>query len=155
MYSLDFKVEYEYCPHSLLASDGLTVAIVPQSSSVKCYSWKRDTAQFIWSSLTITCVLTGLSTLKRTGELERRTSFMSSSVSSSFCPSLAWQACSNDLFWKCIRRSSYTGTKEKTPNNGQFLITSYMGLYIMDTYLYSKAPPGVNYFGCHRTYSSC
>ena len=33
MYSLDFKVEYEYCPHSLLASDGLTVAIVPQSSS--------------------------------------------------------------------------------------------------------------------------
>jgi len=35
MYSLDFKVEYEYCPHSLLAYDGLTVAIVPQSSSFK------------------------------------------------------------------------------------------------------------------------
>jgi len=41
-----FKVEYEYHPHSHPASDGLTVAIVPQSSSVKCYSWKRDTAQF-------------------------------------------------------------------------------------------------------------
>jgi len=35
MYSLDFKVEYEYYPHSLLASDGLAVAIVPQSSSFK------------------------------------------------------------------------------------------------------------------------
>ena len=43
-YSLDFKVEYEYYPHSLLAYDGLTVATVPQSSSVKRYSWKRDTA---------------------------------------------------------------------------------------------------------------
>ena len=30
MYSLDFKVEYEYYPHSLLESDGFTVAIVPQ-----------------------------------------------------------------------------------------------------------------------------
>ena len=27
-------------------SDGLTVAIMPQSSSVNCHSWKRDTAQF-------------------------------------------------------------------------------------------------------------
>ena len=45
----------------------------------------------------------------------------------------------------------------KTPNNGQFLITSYTSLYIiLDTYLYSKAPsPGVNYFGCHRTCFSC
>ena len=41
-----FKVEYEYYPHSRPAADGLTVAIVPQSSSIKCYSWKRDTAQF-------------------------------------------------------------------------------------------------------------
>jgi len=31
-------------PH--LASDGLTVVIVPFSSSAKCYSWNRDTAQF-------------------------------------------------------------------------------------------------------------
>ena len=30
MYSLDFKVEYEYYPHSLLESDGFIVAIVPQ-----------------------------------------------------------------------------------------------------------------------------
>ena len=45
-YSLDFKVKVEDYPHSRPASDGLTVAIVPQSSSVKCYSWKRDTAQF-------------------------------------------------------------------------------------------------------------
>ena len=35
MYSLDFKVEYEYCPHSLLESDGFTVAIVPQPSFIK------------------------------------------------------------------------------------------------------------------------
>jgi len=35
MYYLDFKVEYEYCPHSLLESDGFTVAIVPQPSFIK------------------------------------------------------------------------------------------------------------------------
>jgi len=45
-YSLDFKVEYEDYPHSRPASNGLTVAIMPQSSSVKCHSWKCDTAQF-------------------------------------------------------------------------------------------------------------
>ena len=44
MYSLDFKVEYEYYPHSLLESDGFTVTIVPQFSSVQCYAWKHDTA---------------------------------------------------------------------------------------------------------------
>ena len=44
MYSSDTKVEYY--PHSVLASDGLVVAIVPQSPSAKCYSWNHDTAQF-------------------------------------------------------------------------------------------------------------
>jgi len=63
---------------------------------------------------------------------ERRTSFMTL----------------DDLFWKCIRRSSYTGT-ERIPNNGQFLTTtttSYTSLYfILDKYHYSKVPsPGVN-----------
>ena len=104
--------------------------------------------------LSLTEVLGGIEMM---GELERRTSFMSSSVSSSFCSSLASQACPNDLFWKCIRRSSYTGTEEKTPNNGQSLTISYTSLYIiLDMYLYSKAPsPGVNDFGCHRTCFSC
>jgi len=33
----------------------------------------------------------------------------------------------------------------KTPNNGQSLTISYTSLYIiLDMYLYSKAPPGVN-----------
>jgi len=44
-YSLDFKVEVWYLH---LAPDGLTVVIVPfsSSSSAKCYSWDHDTAQF-------------------------------------------------------------------------------------------------------------
>ena len=83
-----------------------------------------------------------LGMLRRIGELERRTSFMSSLVYSSFCSSL------DDLFWKCICQSSYTGT-EIIPNNGQFLTTtttSYTSLYfILDKYHYSKAPsPGIN-----------
>jgi len=59
---------------------------------------------------------------------------MSSLVYSSFCSSL-------DGFWKCIRRSSYTGTEEESRTT-----VSYMSLYfILDKYHYSKAPsPGVN-----------
>jgi len=53
-----FKCTYSwYYLHSLLAFDGLTIAIVPQSSSAKCYSGITTL-----SSLTITCVLTGLGT---------------------------------------------------------------------------------------------
>ena len=43
-YSLDFKVKRVW--NSLLAPDGLTVVIVPEYSSAKCYSWNHDTAQF-------------------------------------------------------------------------------------------------------------
>ena len=43
-YSLDFKVKQAWC--LLLASDGLTVVIVPGYPSAKCYSWDHDTAQF-------------------------------------------------------------------------------------------------------------
>ena len=76
-----------------------------------------------------------LGVLRRIGEWERRTSFMSSLVYSSFGSSL------DDLFWKCIRRSSYTGTEE-----GSRTTVSYTSLYfILDKYHYSKAPsPGVN-----------
>jgi len=42
-YSLDFKLEEVWC--LLLAPDGLTVVIMLYSS-VKCYSWNHDTAQF-------------------------------------------------------------------------------------------------------------
>ena len=42
-YSLDIKIENS---RPLLAPDGLTVVIVPVYSSVKCYSWSDDTAQF-------------------------------------------------------------------------------------------------------------
>ena len=42
-YCLDSKVPRN--THSPLASDGLTVAIVPQSPSAKCCSWNLDTAQ--------------------------------------------------------------------------------------------------------------
>jgi len=60
---------------------------------------------------------------------------MSSLVYSSFGSSL------DDLFWKCIRRSSYTGTEE-----GSRTTVSYTSLYfILDKYHYSKASsPGVN-----------
>ena len=54
-----------------------------------------------------------LEVLRRSGELERRTSFMSSLVSSSFCSSLASQVCLNDLFRKCIRQSSYRENPEQ------------------------------------------
>jgi len=43
-YSLDFKVKEVQRIH--LAPDGLTVVIVPEYSSVKCYSWNHDTTQF-------------------------------------------------------------------------------------------------------------
>jgi len=43
-YSLDFKVKE--AKRLLLAPDGLTIVIVPQYSSAKCYSWNHDTAQF-------------------------------------------------------------------------------------------------------------
>ena len=43
-YSLDVKVEKDSYP--LLAPDGLTVIIVSESSSTKCYSWNYDTSQF-------------------------------------------------------------------------------------------------------------
>jgi len=43
-YSLDFKVEED--SYLRLAPDGLTVVIVPEYSSAKCYSWNDDTAQF-------------------------------------------------------------------------------------------------------------
>ena len=45
-YSLDFKVDRNSCP--FLAPDGLTVVIVPysSSSSATCYSWNHETAQF-------------------------------------------------------------------------------------------------------------
>ena len=74
--------------------------------------------------------------LRRIGELERQMSFMSLLVHSSFCSSL------DDLFWKCIRRSSYTGTEEESRTT-----VSYTSLYfILDKYhYYSKASsPGVN-----------
>jgi len=43
-YSLDVKVEENSYP--LLAPDGLTVIIVSESSSTKCYSWNHETSQF-------------------------------------------------------------------------------------------------------------
>ena len=45
-YSLDFKADRNSFPY--LAPDGLTVVIVPDSSSssATCYSWNHDTAQF-------------------------------------------------------------------------------------------------------------
>jgi len=52
-----------------------------------------------------------LEVLRQSGELERRTSFMSSLVSSSFCLSLASQVC---LFRKCICQLSYTGIEEES-----------------------------------------
>jgi len=65
---------------------------------------------------------------------------MSSLVYSSFCSSL------DGLFWKCIRRSSYTGTEEESRTTVNTTTTSYTSLYfILDKYYYSKAPsPGVN-----------
>jgi len=67
-----------------------------------------------------------LGVLRWIGELERRTSFMSSLVYSSFCSSL-------DDFWKCIRRSSYTGTEEESRTT-----VSYTSLYsILDKHHYS------------------
>ena len=50
-YSLEIKVEEVWNPllapkYPLLAPDGLTVVIVPEYSSAKCYSWNHDTAQF-------------------------------------------------------------------------------------------------------------
>jgi len=50
-YSLDFKVKQVWNPllapkYPLLAPDGLTVVIVLEHSSAKCYSWNHDTAQF-------------------------------------------------------------------------------------------------------------
>ena len=54
-----------------------------------------------------------LEVLRRSDELERRTSFMSSLVSSSFCSSLASQVCLNDLFRKCIRQSNYRENPEQ------------------------------------------
>ena len=43
-YSLEIKVKA--AKRLLLAPDGLTVVIVPEYSSAKCYSWNDDTAQF-------------------------------------------------------------------------------------------------------------
>ena len=43
-FSLDLKVKEESDPFP--APDGLTVVIVPRSSSAKCYSWNHDSAQF-------------------------------------------------------------------------------------------------------------
>jgi len=54
-----------------------------------------------------------LEVLRRSGELERRTSFMSSLVSSGFCSPLAAQVCLNDLFWKWIRQSNYRENLER------------------------------------------
>jgi len=54
-----------------------------------------------------------LEVLRWSGELERRTSFMSSLVSSGFCSSLAWQVCLNDLFRKCICQSNYRENPEQ------------------------------------------
>ena len=58
------QVSYRHQPeedlYPFLASDGLTLALVPQSSFAKCYSWNHNS--FILSTLTITCIFTGLST---------------------------------------------------------------------------------------------
>ena len=52
-----------------------------------------------------------LEVLRWSGELERRTSELVGLLEFLFV--LASQVCLNDLFWKCIRRSSYTDTEEK------------------------------------------
>ena len=80
-----------------------------------------------------------LEVLRRSGELERRTSELVGLLEFLFV--LASQVCLNDLFWKCIRRSSYTGTEEKRsiPDNIIYELILYT------KYHYSKAPsPGVN-----------
>ena len=69
---------------------------------------------------------------------------MSSLVYSSFCSSLAAQVCLNDLFWKWIRRSSYTGTEEN-PEQWSIPDDIIYELILYTKYHYSKAPsPGVN-----------
>ena len=82
-----------------------------------------------------------LEVLRRSGELERRTSFMNSLVSSSFCSSLASQVCLNDLFRKCIGQSSYRENPEQWSIPGDIIYE----LVLYTKYHYSKAPsPGVN-----------
>ena len=79
--------------------------------------------------------------LKRSGELERRTSFMSSLVSSSFCSSLASQVCPNDLFRKCIGQSSYRENPEQWSIPDDIIYK----LVLYTKYHYSEAPsPDVN-----------
>ena len=82
-----------------------------------------------------------LEVLRWSGELERRTSFMSSLVSSSFCSSLASQVCLNDLFRKCIGQSSCRENPEQWSIPDDIIYE----LVLYTKYHYSKAPsPGVN-----------
>ena len=80
-----------------------------------------------------------LEVLRWSGELERRTSELVGLLEFLFV--LASQVCLNDLFWKCIRRSSYTGTEEKRSIPDIIIYE----LILYTKYHYSKAPsPGVN-----------